>query len=484
MKKQTSQRGYILIGVLFVASLSVVVLGALVGWSVSSVKFARQVLVREQALQVAEAGIEYARWHLAHFQTDYTLGEETSGPHTYPFYDYGGNQIGSYTLTVTPPSLGSTIVTITSEGRIDTAVSASRTIEVRLAIPSLAKYAVVANDSMRFGAGTEIFGPLHSNGGIRFDGTAWNTVTSALAQYDDPDHSGANEFGVHTHRDINMSSTTDSFRALEAPPQEVPVRTDVFKAGREFPVPSVDFAGIISDLASIKSNAQTAGKYLAPSGAQGYQIVLKANDTYDVYQVQTVTPVPSGQCRNDLNETGWGTWSIQTKTFVGNYTLPENGLIFVEDTLWIEGVIDGARLTIAAARFPDTVSQRKNIIISNDITYTHKDGTDAIALIAQNNITIAMTADTSLDIDGALVAQNGRVGRYYYNASCGQYRTRTQITLFGMIATNKRYGFAFTDGSGYATRTIVYDTSLLYSPPPFFPLAAESYQIISWEERK
>ena len=179
-----------------------------------------------------------------------------------------------------------------------------------------------------------------------------------------------------------------------------------------------------------------------------------------------------------------GTWSIQTKTFVGNYTLPENGLIFVEDTLWIEGVIDGARLTIAAARFPDTVSQRKNIIISNDITYTHKDGTDAIALIAQNNITIAMTADTSLDIDGALVAQNGRVGRYYYNASCGQYRTRTQITLFGMIATNKRYGFAFTDGSGYATRTIVYDTSLLYSPPPFFPLAAESYQIISWEERK
>ena len=42
-----------------------------------------------------------------------------------------------------------------------------------------------------------------------------------------------------------------------------------------------------------------------------------------------------------------------------------------------------------------------------------------------------------------------------------------------MIATNKRYGFAFTDGTGYATRTIIYDAALLYSPPPYFPLAAD-----------
>ena len=482
MKTQSPQKGYILISVMFVASLSALVFSALVSWSVTSTRFARQVLVREQALQVAEAGIEYVRWYLAHFQTDYTLGKETSGPHTYPFYDHLGNEIGSYTLTIVPPVAGSTIVTIRSEGVVYGVQASSRTIEVRLAIPSLAKYAVVANDTIRFGSGTEIFGPLHSNGGIRFDGTAWNTVTSALAQYDDPDHSGGNEFGVHTHRDLNSAGTTDSFRPLEAPPQAVPSRMDVFKAGREFPVPSVDFAGIISDLASIKTNAQATGSYLGASGTQGYQIILKTNDTYDVYQVQTVANPSSSQCRNDLNETGWGTWSIQTKTFVGNYPFPENGVIFVEDNVWVEGVIDGARLTIAAARFPDTVSQRKNIIISNDITYTHKDGTDALALIAQNNITVAMTADTSLAIDGALVAQHGRVGRYYYNANCGIYHARTQITLFGMIATNKRYGFAFTDGSGYATRTIVYDTALLYAPPPFFPLAAESYQIISWEE--
>jgi hypothetical protein len=398
----------------------------------------------------------------------------------YTFEDKNGTAIGTYALTITPPAVGSTLVTITSKGTIYVDPDAGRTIVVQLAIPSLAKYAVVANDTMRFGLGTEIFGPLHANGGIRFDGTAWNKVTSALAEYDDPDHSGNTEFGVHTH--VVGGTTNDTFQASEAPPQTPPIRTDVFKAGREFPVPAVDFTGIISDLATIKTQATATGNYFAASGAQGYLFVLKTDDTYDVYKVQTLTTVPSSQCKNDLTETGWGTWSVQTKTFLGNHAFPANGLIFAEDNVWVEGTIDGARLTIAAAKFPDTASQRKSITINNDVLYTHKDGTDALALIAQNNINIGMVSDTDIEIDAALVAQNGRVGRFYYNSSCFPYNIRSSATLFGMIATNKRYGFAFTNGSGYTTRTIIYDASLLYSPPPNFPLAADNYQIISWDE--
>lgn len=476
------KNGFVLVGILIVASIGVLVMNALLSWSVTSSTFAKHVLAREQSLQIAEAGIEYSRWYLAHFRDGYSLGKSGEGPYTFSFEDKNGNTIGQYTISVVPPLPGSTLVQITSQGVLLSDPASARTISVQLAIPSLAKYAVVANDNIRFGYGTEIFGPLHSNGGIRFDGIAWNKVTSALSQYDDPDHSGGNEFGVHTHKDENAQSVSDSFRTLEAPPQDLRSRSDVFKAGREFPVPSVDFAGIISDLATIKTEATATGNYYAPSGAQGYLFVLKTNDTYDVYRVQSLVSVPSSSCKNDLNESGWGTWSIQSKTFLGTHAFPENGLIFAEDMLWVEGSIDGARLTIAAAKFPDTASQRKNIIINNDITYTHKDGTDAIALIAQNNITIGMVSDTTIEIDAALIAQNGRVGRYYYNTSCAPYTYRSSATLFGMLATNKRYGFAFTDGSGYATRTIIYDASLLYMPPPYFPLAAENYQIISWEE--
>lgn len=483
MKKiHIAQHGYLLVGILIVASISSMIIGALVSWSVTSARFARNVLVREQALQIAEAGIEYSRWYLAHYQTEYTLGNTTAAPYVYPFRDAVGDPIGEYRITVIPPAAGSTKIGVISEGVTYANPAISRRISIQLAIPSLAKYAVVANDTMRFGVGTEIFGPLHSNGGIRFDGIAWNKVTSALAEYDDPDHSGGNEFGVHTHVDPNASTTTDSFRPLEAPPQVPGSRTDVFKAGREFPVPAVDFTGIISDLATIKSGAVATGSYFGPSGAQGYLFVLKTNDTYDVYKVQTIASVPSGQCRNDLNESGWGTWSVQTKTLVGNYPFPANGLIFAEDTAWVEGSLDTARLTIGAAKFPDNASTRKSIIVNNDITYTHTDGSEALALISQNNILVGMISDTDLEIDAALIAQNGKVGRYYYNNSCAPYNHRSALKLFGMLATNKRYGFAFTDGTGYTTRTIIYDASLLYSPPPYFPLAADNYEIISWEE--
>lgn len=480
MSRISYKKGYMLIGVLVFASISVVVITALVSWSITSNKLSKRVLAREQSLQIAEAGIEYSRWYLAHFQTGYTLGNAGQGPYVYTFEDKNGTAIGTYTITVVPPGAGSTLVKITSKGATYVDPTATRTIVVQLAIPSLAKYAVVANDTMRFGFGTEIFGPLHSNGGIRFDGTAWNKVTSALAEYDDPDHTGNNEFGVHTH--VVGATTNDAFQPSEAPPQTPAIRTDVFKAGREFPVPAVDFTGIISDLATIKTQATATGNYFAASGAQGYLFVLKTDDTYDVYRVQTLANVPSSQCKNDLTETGWGTWSVGTKTFLTNRAFPSNGLIFAEDNVWVEGTIDGARLTIAAAKFPDNASLRKSITINNDLLYTHKDGTEALALIAQNNINIGMVSDTDIEIDAALVAQNGRVGRYYYNGNCFPYNLRSSATLFGMIATNKRYGFAFTNGSGYATRTIIYDASLLYSPPPNFPLAADNYQIISWDE--
>ena len=109
-----------------------------------------------------------------------------------------------------------------------------------------------------------------------------------------------------------------------------------------------------------------------------------------------------------------------------------------------------------------------------------------IALIAQNNFNVGMWSEDDLRIDAALIAQNGRVGRYYYDSDCKSggtnYYDRAVLTLFGMIATNQRYGFAYTNGTGYNIRNITYDTNLLYGPPPSFPLTSSQYQTISWQE--
>jgi hypothetical protein len=492
----TSQKGAVVLSILVYAAIAVVVVSSLVGLLVTTFKASTNLVDREQSFQIAEAGIDYYRWHLAHAQSDYYDGHgaTSTGPYMHVYYDKDGNAIGKFYLTITPPITGSTLVKVKSKGVLDIDTSAARSILVNLAIPSLAKYAVVANADMRFGEGTEIYGPIHSNGGIRFDGIAHNLVTSAKTSYDDPDHTGAIEFGVHTH--VNpppATGITDTFRSAEAPNNSVPVRTDVFQAGRVFPVPAADFAGITTDLAAMKTAAQSNGKYFSSSGVLGYHIVLKTNDTFDLYKVTSLFPVPNNCDDGGIGQANWGTWSIQNQTLLANYPNPTNGIIFLEDHVWVDGQINTARLTIAAGRFPDNVTSRRSITVNNNLTYTNYDGQDVISLIAQDNINVGMVSADTLRIDAALMAQNGRVGRYYYDpnanfpssggsAHCAPYHVRSSLTLYGMIGTALRYGFGYTDNTGYLTRNIIYDANLLYGPPPSFPLTSDQYSTVFWQE--
>jgi len=474
--KSGYNKGQILIQVIVYGSIAVYLLNTIAIWATFNIKTSRQVSNGEKSLQIAEAGIDYYRWHLAHAPTDFQDGTGGPGPYIHDFRDKNGNIIGQFSLDITPPSLGSTLVRVKSTGSTTADALISRVITVQFAKPSIAKYAVVANNFMRFGEGTEVFGSIHSNQGIRFDGLTHNLITSAVASYNDPDHGGGNEFGVHTH-----VAPTDPL-----PPAPVPPRVDVFEIGREFPVPVVDFAGITADLAQMKTDAQVDGFYRPNAGALGYHVILKTNDTFDLYRVTSLVNPPYG-CSNP-GQSGWSTWSIQNQQLIGNYPFPANGIIFLEDNIFIDGQIDTGRLTIVAAVLPDNPTSRKSIIINNDLLYTNYDRSDVIGLIAQDNINIGLVSEDDLQIDAALIAQNGRVGRYYYRPPwwiwprCSPYHQRQTITLWGMIATNQRYGFAYTDGTGYQIRNLNYDSNLLYGPPPNFPLTSDQYVTLTWEE--
>lgn len=487
--KNQKNKGQLLVPIIIFSAVAIVIMGGIMNWARVTIEANRNLIVRERAIELAESGIDYYRWHLAHASTDYQDGTGGPGPYYHQVRDKDNNVIGQFMLDITPPPIGSTKVVIESSGTPSDS-TVTRTIRVEMAIPSLAKYAVAANDTMRFGEGTEVFGPIHSNKGIHFDGLAHNLVTSAVSVYNDPDHNGGDEFGVHTHVNIPPDTgITDNFIPLEAPPNPVQSRPDVFEVGRQFPVPAIDFVGLTGDLANMKSDAQNGGKYFAPSGSQGYHIVLKTDDTFDLYLVKNLEPVPNG-CTQVVGQQGWGTWSIRAvngETLLGNYNFPANGIIFVEDNLWVDGQINGARLTIAAGRFPDNSAQRKSITVNENLLYTNYNGSDTIALVAQGNINAGLVSANDLRIDGALIAQNGRVGRYYYKPPdnqqrCSPYHIRNEITLYGMIATNERYGFAYVDGTGYQIRNIIYDPNLLYSPPPSFPLTSDQYEILSWQE--
>jgi hypothetical protein len=490
MKKEISKSGgYLLIQVLVFGAIAVVIIGGLIAFAASNIKLGRRIVLSEQAFQMAEAGLEYYRWHLAHSPADYTNGTGLPGPYTKNFYNKDGVLIGTFRLDITAPPLGSTLVTIQSTGIPAADPNVRRTVLARLAVPSFANFALVTTAAMRFGEGTEVFGPVHSNSGIRFDGLAHNLVTSSLFNYDDLDHNGSNEFGVHTHRNAPPSTGSNlNFRPLEAPPNLVQIRSDVFIAGRNFPAPQVNFNNITTDLEQMQVDAQASGLHFGSSGAQGYRVVLRTNDTFDLYRVNTLRSVPSG-CENTNNQTGWGTWSVNTTTLLGNHPFPANGLIFFGDHIWVEGAINGARITIVAARIPDNnTSLRKSITVNSNLSYTNYDGSDVVALIAQNNFNTGLFSANVLRVDAAIVAQNGRIGRYFYESDCSPNNIRSTITLYGTLVTALRYGFAYSNSftgvhsSGYVTRNLIYDSFLLYEPPPFFPQTEDYHEIIFWKE--
>jgi hypothetical protein len=469
--RTTHRRGFTILQVLVFAAAAVGIVVALAGFLATVLRSVSQQTSREHALQIAEAGVEYYRWHLAHDSDDYQDGTGGSGPYVHDFEDAAGRKIGEFALTITPPPTGSTVVVVKSVGTYMGTTTAERAIQATFAIPSVAKYAIAADEEIRIGEGTVTEGPVHSNTGVRFDGIAYGIVSSARDVYDDPDHSGANEFGVHTH-----DSPQDPL-----PPNDVPERTDVFTVGREFPVPALDFEGMVADLANIKTKAQADGRYHNASGNQGFRVVFKSNDTYDLYRV-TSKNTPGSQCRNETGDDNWGTWTIKNQTFVGNYSFPTNGLIFIEDDVWVEGTITTARLTLAAARFPTAPGNYRNIIINADLNYGAEDGSAVLGLIAQDSINVGLTSDNDLEIDAAMVAQHGRIGRHYYGSGCGTGYTRDSIRTFGSIVSAGRYGFAWSDGTGYSSRSIIYDPQLMYNPPPEFPLTTDEFEIISWEE--
>ena len=471
-------RGSILIQTIVFSGIASLVIASLVGWAVSSTRFARESTYRELAFHIAEAGLEYYRWHLAHAPSDFEDGTGAPGPYLHTYFDKNGTAIGTFTLEITPPSGGSALVVVRSTGKVNDYPHVSRTVEAALAIPSFASYAIIGNANLRFGEGTEVFGAVHSNGGIHFDGLAHNLVSSALEEYNDPDHSGGDEYAVHTHL-----GTADP-----EPPAALPNRPDVFAAGRSISLPEIDFAGITADLAEMKADAQESGQYFPASGALGYHVVFQPSGMFALYRVTSLVPVPQG-CQETGGQADWGTWSIESETLIGTYAIPANGLLFFEDDVWVNGVVNG-RATLAVGRFPDNPAHRQSITVNSDLTYAAYDGSNALALIAQQDINVGLVSEDDLRIDGALIAQNGRVGRFYYrppsggSQRCSPYHVRQSLTLFGSLMTAERYGFAYTDGTGYQTRTLNFDASFLYAPPPYFPLSSGEYEIVSWREVK
>lgn len=478
----------VLLVVAFMGILSLI-LAAITGYVFQQARYGRAIFAREQALQIAEAGLEYYKWflHPERNSSAMTTGVGIESPYTYIVHDPEGAAIGEADIVATPSMQCGRVqyIDIASMGSSYANPTFDRTISARYMKPSVAGYSNILNSNVWAGADRQITGPYHSNLGIRMDGTNNSTVTSAASSW----------------------SCTSSYGC--SPTQTKP---GIFGSGPNaslwsYPAASVDFAGMASDFPTLQSYAQGSGIYLSGTalyvgGAQqggahaavggsdqlGYRLVFNSGGTVTIYRVNATswtwnkhTDNPNGPWYQDY-------FTVTSQSLLGTYAIPSGcSFIFSRAKTWVEGTISG-KVTLVVA---DTGSYAPDTILNGNIAYQTSDGTTGFTLVSEKSIRFARVIPDVMSIKGIFVAQTGYFGRDLFDCEEAPYDKRTSLTLTGTIVSNLRVGtqwsYAFSwcpneNISGFLSRVEMYDRIQAFNPPPFTPAVSVDHRLHLWRE--
>ena len=476
----------------------------------------------QKAFNIAEAGINYYLWHLSHNPADFKDGKTTPttpdatlgyGPYVHNYIDNNALVTGTYTLWINPQGNGSTVATVRAIGQV-TGSNIKRTVEAKVGAPSFASYGLLSDSQFWFGSSENADGPVHSNQGIRMDGSSNSDVTSAKATYVPTAQLGGNGSTSQSGVWCSTSVTT---------PVNCNTRS---KVDWRYPVPSIDFNQVNNSLCTIKkaafaSDSSTAtlatdanACNLVPTGrtaaylpqtatngsfslSKGYLIQLNPNGTYDLSKVTA---------ENDTLATYSN--ALTTQSVATGIAIPSSGIIFAEDNVWVRtNSTFSGRVTIASGRLASSTNNT-DIVIADDVQYGSKTGTDSIGLITEDSVLIApyaipQSGAFTFEVDAAVIAQSGSVRypqnyRYNSNETKGWVASNQKLLFYGSVSTrqvwtwNIQYSsnpggstvYDSTSGnyiSGIKNTTTQYDYNLLYAPPPNFPITS-TYNILSWRE--
>lgn len=469
------KNGYATLYILVFSAIFLVLIFSLLGFVFTQTKIHIAKENKDKALQIAEAGLDYYRWFLAHYPDDLQDGTGAPGPYEHDYLDPEGGAIGKFSLTINGNQKCNTLtsVDINSTGWTYEKPEYTKEVYGKYSRPSVASYAYIINSNVWAGSDREINGRYHSNGGIRMDGTNQSLVTSSVEDW----------------------QCTSSFGC--DPTETVP---GVFGSGSgsnlwDFPTESVDFVGLTTDFANMKTQAQANGIYLGSVGGEsnrrGYHVIFKADGTIDVYRVTRT------RYHNSIHIDDTSTWQrdyyiIDSETFLQNYTIPSDcSVIFVEDRLWIEGTVKG-KVTIAAADVTQP-NYDPDVILRGNIDYTTLDGSDGLTVLAENSVVISPHSPNDMNLRGIFIAQKGYFGRNLYPCWYSTDDQKNSLTMNGSIVSNGRVGtkwgytvwpWCINEWSGYDTRSNSYDRKLATDPPPLTPYVDDEYEFVEWREEK
>ncbi len=445
MIKNKLQSGYAIVYLLVIIFIASLILFPIVNLVSDKIAVINSVVVKEQALQIAEAGINYFEWYLANNPGNYDNQEQD-------FTDsVTGKIIGHFSLEITTPQNIDGVIIIKSTGWTNDKPEIKKVVTVHYGLNSVASYSFISNSPVWIPASQKVFGKLHSNDGVRFDGGANSIISSSKNTYTCKIDQGC------------PSNQIKSGIWGQA--------SDSIKQFWQYPTINIDFNSFDMVYNSIKADSQTNGLYLPSSELNGYSLKLNGNqvEIYKVLTLENNSPETGKDTSGNTRSEKTDYYSLQ---LLNSVSLPDNGLIFVNDKVWIEGTLDG-RLTIAAP----------TIYIPDNLLYENSDGSDSLGLLAENDVVITNHAPDDLEINAGLIAAKGAVQRFYYSNDI-----KDNLVIYGSVISNKPWAWNWFDEfnqiqSGYQNVSINNNSipSLKLNPPPGFPITSTSYRTLNYQ---
>jgi hypothetical protein len=483
-RRISGEGGYVLIMVMLI----LMVVGMMAATLMAAVAVNQQHVSRDkaytQSLGVAEAGLNQYLWMVASGascqENNFIIPGNTSSDHhkqTVNLSDSDSDVKGTYTLEVTPPSASDSKITVTVTGRADDPVVAPRTVSATIGRPSFSEYVLLVDDAVNIGGpiDRQWWGKTHSNTQIEIDTANINDFITC----------SNNTYGGHPGVYSTVAAVTSHANSV--------------RFWNCLNVSDVDFNTVTADFAHYRDMASGDYEmaYVTPSpstAAHGWYIKLLPGGMFQVAKV--TAEVEQYNYVSGLNRGGYLTYGALS----ASKPYPSNGIIFVNDNVWVEGTGLTGRVTIAASGQFNGNGKTASINVVGDLKYAQKDGTVKVGLIAQENVKIPMYAPmgkagtmgsnwttnvgtVDMEIDAALIAQTGKEF-VNYNGTTGP--RRGLLTIYGSVSSYlSPYRVSVStnnqDYAGFGRGANTYDSFMLHEPPPSFPTVG-SYQVLEWQE--
>jgi hypothetical protein len=380
-------------------------------------------------------------------------------------------------LAIYPTTANDSSVTVRSTGKVGGNAPA-RTVAAKLGMRSISDYVLVCSNNEGYIARGEVIdGSIFMNlAGAKIDGEVTGYAYSTLYGY-----SGG--FFPGNHDGIWLGTTGKVGTKYSETNNQAEMASYI-----SLGVQPIDMEKILVDINKMRDQAKNQGRgHYYDESVFGWHIVLKS-DSYDLYQVKAADSF------HNIRTTG--TYAETLTPEHTNIPYPESGLIFVDNTVWVNSQADSEGNVISPiGEHPITIVQgtsNKNMYIPSSIKYANRNSGTKIGLISATSyssassagIVVLRDAPAVMEIDASMLAPYGWIYLPEYTNVF-----KESITIYGSMAHRlpggTRWGYynAATGNitSGYRVANLTEDPFSKNNAPPFFPKIS-GYMILNWKE--